>query len=50
MWFARRRNVVTEEIIVDLSGSAFTTSEFLEWQAADDSNSSVEHVVDVVNP
>lgn len=50
MWFARRRNVVTEEIIVDLSGSAFTTSEFLEWQSADDSNLSIKHVVDVVNP
>ena len=33
MWFARRRGIVCEEIIVDLSASACTTSEFLEWQA-----------------
>lgn len=50
MWFARRRNVVAEEIIVDLSGSAFTTSEFFEWQSGSDSSSSIEHVVDVVDP
>jgi GT2 family glycosyltransferase len=34
MWFARRRRIVSEELIVDLSGSVITTSEFLQWQTA----------------
>lgn len=35
MWFARRRRVVSEELIVDLSASAIITSEFSEWQTAE---------------
>lgn len=50
MWFARRRGIVREEIIVDLSASVCTTSEFLEWQAGAPEESSVQHVVDVVDP
>ena len=48
MWFARRRAVVTEEIIVDLSASVFATSEFREWQPAA-ATPLVENVVDVVD-
>lgn len=49
MWFARRSNVVCEEIVVDLSASVFTTSEFFGWQPAAPGGFSVEHVVDVVD-
>jgi GT2 family glycosyltransferase len=50
MWFARRRGIVCEEIIVDLSASICTTSEFLEWQAGTPAEPSVQDVVDVVDP
>ncbi len=50
MWFARRRGIVREEIIVDLSASACTTSEFLAWQAGVPEEASVQHVVDIVDP
>jgi GT2 family glycosyltransferase len=32
MWFARRRRVVSEELIVDLSAAVIPTSEFFGWQ------------------
>jgi GT2 family glycosyltransferase len=50
MWFARRRGIVREEIIVDLSASVCTTSEFLAWQEGAPELPSVQHVVDVVDP
>jgi GT2 family glycosyltransferase len=34
MWFAQRRSVVAEELIVDLSASVCATSEFFAWQTA----------------
>jgi len=34
MWFAYRRNVVPEELIVDLSASMCTSSQFSDWQTA----------------
>jgi GT2 family glycosyltransferase len=49
MWFAHRRSVVREEVIVDLSASACTTSEFFDWQAGATEEFSVEHVVDIVD-
>ncbi|HSK48762.1 MAG TPA: hypothetical protein VLA05_12310, partial [Coriobacteriia bacterium] len=50
MWFARRRGIVREEIIVDLSASACTTAEFLNWQAEVPREPSIQNVVDVVDP
>ncbi|MGN6556683.1 MAG: glycosyltransferase family 2 protein [Solirubrobacterales bacterium] len=48
MWLARRRAVVAEEVIVDLSASVFATSEFCEWQSAA-ASPLIENVVDVVD-
>ncbi len=49
MWFDRRRAIVRNEIVVDLSASACTTSQYLEWQAAGGDEVSVEDVVDLVD-
>jgi GT2 family glycosyltransferase len=49
MWFARRRAVVAEELVVDLSASVCTTSEFASWQAEAPAESSVDSVVDVLD-
>jgi glycosyltransferase involved in cell wall biosynthesis len=48
MWFARRGQTVAEEVIVDLSASVCTTSEFFEWQT-EGGCALVEHVVDVID-
>jgi glycosyltransferase involved in cell wall biosynthesis len=50
MWFTSRRQVVSEEIIVDLSASACTTSEFVAWPTASITGGSIENIVDVRDP
>jgi Glycosyl transferase family 2 len=50
MWFTRRRAVVSEEVIVDLSASVCTTSEFVTWPTASLADSSIEHIVNVPDP
>jgi glycosyltransferase involved in cell wall biosynthesis len=47
MWFTRRRAVVSEEIIVDLSASVCTTSEFVAWHGGSTADWSIEHIVNV---
>lgn len=34
MWFAQRRSIATDELVVDLNASVCTTSEFAAWQSA----------------
>lgn len=48
MWFARRREVVSEEIVVDLSAAALRTSELFEAPPVT-LGDSIERVVDVVD-
>jgi GT2 family glycosyltransferase len=50
MWFERRRQVVVEELIVDLSATVVTSSELCEFLLGDSDKISVEDVVDVVDP
>jgi hypothetical protein len=48
MWFARRREVVSEEIVIDLSASALRTSELFEAPPLVVKDS-IERVVDVID-
>lgn len=50
MWFSQRRDLVSQELIVDLSASVCTTSEFCSWCTDDSGERSVEDVVDVLDP
>jgi GT2 family glycosyltransferase len=47
MWFERRRQIVVEELVVDLSGAVLTTSELCRLTGT--GRSSIEDIVDVAD-